>query len=102
MFGRLFRLWSVVRTDVRLLWFALRHPGAPWWLAPAALLLVGYVVSPIDLIPDFIPVIGWVDDIVLVPLALHFLLRALPERVREDARFAAARRQVSPTGPSGR
>ena len=41
-------------------------------------------------------------DIVLVPLALHFLLRALPERVREDARFAAARRRVSPTGPSGR
>lgn len=97
MFGRLFRLWSVVRNDVRLLWFALRHPEAPWWLAPAALLLVGYVVSPIDLIPDFIPIIGWLDDIVLVPLALHALLRALPERVREDARFAAARR-VRPSG----
>ncbi|MBB6581600.1 YkvA family protein [Ralstonia solanacearum] len=97
MFVRLFRLWSVVRNDVRLLWFALRHPEAPWWLMPAALLLVGYVVSPIDLIPDVIPVIGWVDDIVLVPLALHALLRALPERVREDARSAAARR-VRPSG----
>lgn len=101
MFGRLFRLWSVVRNDVRLLWFALRHPDKPWWLAPATLLLVGYVVSPIDLIPDVIPVIGWVDDIVLVPFALHMLLRALPERVREDARFAAAR-PVKPAGQSGR
>ncbi|CAJ0798099.1 hypothetical protein LMG19083_03106 [Ralstonia psammae] len=97
MFGRLFRLWSVVRNDVRLLWFALRHPDKPWWLIPAALLLVGYVVSPVDLIPDVIPVIGWVDDIVLVPFALHMLLRALPDRVREDVRFAAARR-VKPTG----
>jgi len=44
----------------------------------------------------------YLSIIVLVPLALHFLLRALPERVREDARFAAARRRVSPTGPSGR
>jgi uncharacterized membrane protein YkvA (DUF1232 family) len=97
MFGRLFRLWSVVRNDVRLLWFALRHPAAPWWLVPAALLLGAYVASPIDLIPDVIPVLGWIDDIVLVPFALHMLLRALPERVREDARVAAARR-VRPSG----
>jgi len=90
MFGRLFRLWSVVRNDVRLLWFALRHPGAPKWLKPAAILLAAYTV----LAPGVLPVIGVVDDIVLVPVVLHLLLLALPGRVREDARFAAARRRV--------
>jgi uncharacterized membrane protein YkvA (DUF1232 family) len=93
MFGRLFRLWSVVRNDVRLLWFALRHPDAPRWLKPAAVLLATYTV----LTPEVLPVIGVVDDIVLVPIVLHLLLLALPERVSADARFAAARR-VRPSG----
>jgi len=93
MFGRLFRLWAVVRNDVRLLWFALRHPQAPVWLKPAALLLAVATL----LMPEVIPVLGVVDDLVLVPLILHLLLLALPGRVREDARFAAARR-VTPGG----
>ena len=78
MFKRLTLLWTVLRGDARQLWFALRHPAAPGWLKVGTALIVLYVLSPIDLIPDFIPVIGFVDDLVLVPLAIRFLLKRLP------------------------
>ena len=84
MFKRLSMLWSLIRGDARLLWRALRHPQSPGWLKLGALGVVLYVISPIDLIPDVIPVIGVLDDIVLVPLAIRFLLRRLPAGVRAD------------------
>ena len=77
-------LWSVVRGDARLLWRALRHPQAPGWLKPAALALVAYLIWPVDLIPDFIPIVGLMDDIVLIPLAIRFLLDRLPGALRAD------------------
>jgi uncharacterized membrane protein YkvA (DUF1232 family) len=88
MWKRLTLLWSLVRGDLRRLWFALRHPAAPAWLKAGAALIVLYVVSPIDLIPDVLPVVGIVDDLLLVPLAIRFLLDRLPREVAE----AAARR----------
>ncbi|MDB5883031.1 MAG: hypothetical protein JWP43_2909 [Ramlibacter sp.] len=81
MFKRLTLLWTVLRGDARQLWFALRHPLAPGWLKLGTGLIVLYVLSPIDLIPDFIPVIGFVDDLVLVPLAIRFLLKRLPPEI---------------------
>lgn len=88
MWKRLTLLWTVVRGDARQLWFALRHPAAPAWLKLGAALIVLYVLSPIDLIPDVIPVVGVVDDLVLVPLAIRFLLRRLPAELAQ----ATARR----------
>jgi len=82
MFKRLSLLWTVLRGDARQLWAALRHPGAPGWLKLGTALIVLYVISPIDLIPDFIPGIGWIDDAVLVPLAIRFLLNRLPPHLR--------------------
>jgi len=64
MFKRFSLLWSLVKGDARLLWRALRHPQSPAWLKLGALGIVLYVISPIDLIPDVIPVIGVLDDIV--------------------------------------
>lgn len=84
MLKRLSLLWSVVRGDARLLWRALRHPQAPGWLKPAALALVAYLIWPVDLIPDFIPFVGVMDDIVLIPLAIRFLLDRLPRPLRAD------------------
>jgi uncharacterized membrane protein YkvA (DUF1232 family) len=84
MWKRLSVLWAVVRGDARHLWLAIRHPNAPVWLKPAALLLAVYVISPIDFIPDAIPVLGMMDDIVLIPLALRFLLKRLPATVLAD------------------
>lgn len=89
---RLTLLWSLVRGDARRLWFALRHPAAPTWLKVGTGLIVLYVLSPIDLIPDVLPVIGVVDDLVLVPLAIRFLLSRLPRELSEAAAAAAARR----------
>ena len=83
MWKRLTLLWSLVRGDARRLWFALRHPAAPGWLKIGAALIVLYVVSPIDLIPDFIPGIGFLDDAVLVPLAIRWLLNRLPAELRQ-------------------
>jgi uncharacterized membrane protein YkvA (DUF1232 family) len=89
MWKRLTLLWTVLRGDARQLWFALRHPAAPGWLKLGAALIVLYVVSPIDLIPDFIPGLGMMDDVVLVPLAIRWLLKRLPPEI---AAAAAARR----------
>ena len=84
MWKRVVLLWRVVRGDARRLWFALRHPAAPTWLKVGSALIVLYVLSPIDLIPDFIPVLGWIDDIVLVPFAIRWLLSRLPAHLRAD------------------
>ncbi len=84
MWKRLSVLWSVIRGDARMLWRALRHPQAPRWLTPAVLLLVAYVLWPVDLIPEAIPFLGVVDDVVLVPLAIRFLLGRLPASLQAE------------------
>ena len=84
-------LWSVVRGDARCLWFALRHPQAPRWLKVGVALIALYVLSPIDLIPDVIPVFGLLDDVVIVPLAIRWLLSRLPAHVLADASRRAHR-----------
>lgn len=90
MWKRLTLLWTVVRGDARQLWFALRHPGAPGWLKLGTALIALYLLSPVDLLPDALPIIGVVDDIVLVPLAIRWLLKRLPPDI---AAAAAARRR---------
>ncbi len=85
MWKRLTVLWSLARGDARRLWFALRHPLAPAWLKAGTALLVLYVFSPIDLIPDVLPVIGIVDDLVLVPLAIRWMLARLPPGIADAA-----------------
>ena len=84
MFKRIAVLWSLVKGDARLLWRALRHPQAPGWLKLSTLGVVLYLISPIDLIPDVIPIFGVLDDIVIVPLAIRWLLGRLPAHLRAD------------------
>ena len=84
MWKRLSVLWSVIRGDARLLWFALKHPLAPGWLKPAVVLMAIYVLSPVDLLPETIPLLGLVDDVVLVPLAISFIVKRLPAALRAD------------------
>ncbi|MDO9091730.1 MAG: YkvA family protein [Rubrivivax sp.] len=84
MLKRLALLWTVIRGDARLLWLALKHPLAPGWLKPAVALMLLYVLSPVDFIPDFIPLLGVVDDVVMVPLAIRFILKRLPAQLRAD------------------
>ena len=84
MWKRLGLLWVLVKGDARLLWRALKHPQSPSWLKWGAASIVLYLVSPIDLIPDVIPFLGVMDDIVIVPLAIRWLLGKLPGAVRDD------------------
>jgi uncharacterized membrane protein YkvA (DUF1232 family) len=84
MWKRIAALWSVVRGDARRLWMALRHPMAPGWLKAGAALIVLYLLSPIDLIPDALPIIGVLDDLVVVPLAIRWLLSKLPSAIAAD------------------
>jgi uncharacterized membrane protein YkvA (DUF1232 family) len=83
---RLTLLWSVVRGDARQLWHAVRHPAAPSWLKLGAVGIVLYVVSPIDLLPDVLPIIGVMDDLVVVPLAMRWLLKRLPPELAAETR----------------
>ena len=89
MWKRLTLLWTVVRGDARRLWFALRHPQSPAWLKWGTALIALYLLSPVDLVPDALPLVGVLDDVVLVPLAIRFLLDRLPPAIARaaDQRF---------------
>ena len=76
---RLFRLWRLGRQDLRLLWFALRHRSRPPWLLPAVTLLGLYALEPLNFA---VPLLGVVDDFILLPLALHWLVKLLPAEIR--------------------
>ena len=91
MLNRMTLLWAVLSGDVRQLWFALRHPDAPGWLKLGTALIALYVLSPIDLIPDVLPVIGVIDDLVLVPLAIRWLLKRLPRHIAQAAAMHRSR-----------
>lgn len=91
MVKRLSLLWTLVRGDLRKLWWALRDPRAPAWLKWASAGLVLYLVSPIDLLPDAIPFFGAVDDLVLLPMAIHWLLQQLPADLRAELDLRAGR-----------
>jgi uncharacterized membrane protein YkvA (DUF1232 family) len=71
------------------LWYALRHPRTPLAAKLVAALVVGYALSPIDLIPDFIPVLGLLDDLVLLPLGIALCLKLLPADVMAECRERA-------------
>lgn len=81
---RISMLWALIKGDLRLLVLALRHPMSPGWLKLGVAGLVLYVLSPIDLIPDVIPIVGVLDDVVIVPLAIRWMLKRLPAHIRAD------------------
>lgn len=85
MWKRLSVLWLLIKGDARRLWFALRHPDAPRWLKVGAALVLLYLLSPLDLIPDTLPIIGVVDDLVLVPAAIRWMLSRLPGHIQSAA-----------------
>ena len=98
MFEKL-KAWArALMRDVLAIYIAARDPRIPLGVKLLALATVAYVFSPIDLIPDFIPVIGYLDDLVLVPMAIWVILRLTPEIVIAECRVEAKRRFVE-NGP---
>ena len=79
-----------LRVDVHAAWLAARDPRTPWYARGFGLLITAYALSPLDLIPDFIPVLGLLDDAVLIPLGIWLFVKMLPEGVFEQHRAAAA------------
>lgn len=89
MWQRLKNWARLLKRDVATLWFAGRHPQTPWTAKFAAVLIVAYAFSPIDLIPDFIPVLGLLDEIILLPAAIWLTLKLLPDPVITECRLQA-------------
>jgi uncharacterized membrane protein YkvA (DUF1232 family) len=84
------RTWARgLKREVAALYFAARDPRTPRGVRILAFLVVAYALSPIDLIPDFIPVLGYLDDLILVPLGIWLVVRLLPPEVLREARRRA-------------
>ena len=81
--------------EVRALYYAYKDPRVPWYAKAFAACVVGYALSPIDLIPDFIPVLGHLDDLILIPLGIMIAVKMIPKDVLKEARSRAARESDS-------
>ena len=77
--------------QVLTLYFALTNPETPFYAKLPVIVSLIYLISPIDLIPDFIPVVGYLDDLIIVPLLLSICLKLLPREIRESSRLQANR-----------
>jgi uncharacterized membrane protein YkvA (DUF1232 family) len=79
-----------IKQDAVTLWFAARHPRTPWAAKAIGMFVVAYALSPIDLIPDFVPVLGFVDDAILLPGLIWLAMRLIPDGVLAECRTQAA------------
>ena len=96
------RAWArTIKRDVVALWYAARDPRVPWYAKAVAACVVAYALSPIDLIPDFIPVLGYLDDLVMVPLGIIAAVKLVPEELMAEFRERAARLEQRPKTYAG-
>ena len=79
-----------IKRDVHALWLAARDPRTPWYAKAVAFSIAAYALSPIDLIPDFIPVLGYLDDLIILPLAVLVAVRLIPAEILREHRATAA------------
>lgn len=78
-----------LKRDAVTVYLVARHPGTPWAVRLLALAVAAYALSPLDLIPDFVPVLGYLDDLLLIPLGLLLVIRLTPEPVLAECRERA-------------
>jgi uncharacterized membrane protein YkvA (DUF1232 family) len=84
------RTWATrIKRDAITLWFAKSHPRTPWGARALGVFVVAYTLSPIDLIPDFIPVLGYLDDVIVLPVLIWMTVRMLPADVLTECRQQA-------------
>lgn len=96
------KLWvHRVRVDAHAVWLAARDPRTPWPARLLGLLVAAYALSPIDLIPDFVPVLGLVDDLLLLPLGVWLFVRLVPEPLFREHRVAAEAASERPVSRGG-
>lgn len=89
--------WArLIKRDVHALYLAGRDPRVPWYAKALALLVAAYALSPIDLIPDFIPVLGYLDDVILLPVGILLVIKLIPPDIMAEHRCHAAAAQERP------
>ena len=86
---------EALETQVYALYLAYRHPGTPWYAKALALAVTAYSLSPIDLIPDFIPVLGYLDDLLIVPAGVLLVIKLVPPQVMAECQARAAELQAA-------
>jgi uncharacterized membrane protein YkvA (DUF1232 family) len=86
------RLWAKrVERDVIAVWLAARDPRTPWYTKVVAAGVAAYALSPIDLIPDFVPVLGYLDDLIIVPLGILLAINLIPRELMTEFRAKAVK-----------
>jgi len=84
------RQWAkAIKRDTMTLYLAARDPRVPWYAKAVAAAVAAYALSPIDLIPDFIPVIGYLDDLIILPLGILLVIRMIPPELLAELRARA-------------
>lgn len=101
MFSKLKDWARRLKRDVIAVYLAARDPRTPWYARIAALCVAGYALSPIDLIPDFIPVLGYLDDVILVPLGILLVIKLIPPDMLAEHRATATRIAAKPRSYAG-
>ena len=92
------KIWArTLKRDVHAIYLASRDPRVPWYAKALALGVTGYALSPIDLIPDFIPVLGYLDDLIIVPLGVWAVVSLIPADVLTEYRAIASAADERPT-----
>jgi uncharacterized membrane protein YkvA (DUF1232 family) len=96
------KLWAKsLKRDIMALWLAARDRRVPWYAKTVAGGVAAYALSPIDLIPDFIPVLGYLDDLLIVPVGIMLAVRLIPSDVMAELRVDAAARLERPSSRTG-
>lgn len=97
MFATLKKWAKGLKRDVVALWIAARDPRVPWYVKALAGAIAAYALSPIDLIPDFVPVLGYLDDLLIVPAGIKLVVRLMPAPLMAEFREEATRHAERPT-----
>jgi uncharacterized membrane protein YkvA (DUF1232 family) len=84
-----------LKTEVHALYLASQDPRVPWYAKVIMALTIGYAISPIDLIPDFIPVLGQLDDLIIVPAGIALAIKMIPKNVMEEYRQKARNEPIN-------
>jgi uncharacterized membrane protein YkvA (DUF1232 family) len=85
------RHWAfVVKRDAHAIYGAAHDPRVPWYAKALAICVAGYALSPIDLIPDFVPILGYMDDVIIVPLGILMVVKLIPPEIMAEHRALAA------------
>src|SRR5205814_4717917 len=99
--GRLKDWATMLKRDINAIYLASRNPRVPWYSKALAVAVAGYALSPIDLIPDFIPVLGYLDDLIIVPLGIWLVVSLIPHEVMAECRARANEAGQRPTSRAG-